>query len=194
MVMMSNRPPLDSKLDDETFRQYYYLKEELVDFCRKKKLQTTGNKKELTERISIYLDTGKKTFKKHKRCKVENIDEITPDMIIESNFVCTQKHRKFYENQIGKSFTFNVSFQKWLKSNSGKTYRESIEAYYKILEDKKNNKTKIDEQFEYNTYIRDFFSDNGDKTLDDAIKCWKYKKSQKGHNRYEKEDLKVLSS
>lgn len=194
MVMMSNRPPLDSKLDCESFRQYYYLKEELVDFCRKNKLQTTGNKKELTERIFIYLDTGKRTFKKHKRGKVENIDEITPDMIIESNFVCTQKHRKFYENQIGKSFTFNVPFQKWLKSNSGKTYWESIKAYYKILEEKKNNKTKIDGQFEYNTYIRDFFSDNGDKTLDDAIKCWKYKKSQKGHNKYEKEDLKVLSS
>ena len=194
MVMMSNRPPLDSKLDCESFRQYYYLKEELVDFCRKNKLQTTGNKKELTERIFIYLDTGKRTFKKHKRGKVENIDEITPNMIIESNFVCTQKHRKFYENQIGKSFTFNVPFQKWLKSNSGKTYRESIKAYYKILEEKKNNKTKIDGQFEYNTYIRDFFSDNGAKTLDDAIKCWKYKKSQKGHNKYEKEDLKVLSS
>lgn len=31
---MSERPELDRKLDGETFRSYYYLKEELVDFCR----------------------------------------------------------------------------------------------------------------------------------------------------------------
>jgi hypothetical protein len=60
------------------------------------------------------------------------------------------------------------------------------------LIDKKNNKTKIGKQFEYNTYIRDFFNDNKDKTLDDAIKCWKYKKSLKGHNKYEKNDLIAL--
>ena len=79
-------------------------------------------------------------------------------------------HRKFYENEIGKTFKFNVLFQKWLK----------------------NNKTTIDKQFEYNTYIRDFFNDNKDKSLEDAIKCWKYKKSLKGHNKYEKEDLNIL--
>lgn len=70
----------------------------------------------------------------------------------------------------------------------GKTFKE----YYYLKEDKKKNKTKIDKQFEYNTYIRDFFNDNKDKSLDQAIKCWKYKKSLKGHNKYEKDDLKIL--
>ena len=54
------------------------------------------------------------------------------------------------------------------------------------------NKTVIDKQFEYNTYIRDFFCNNKEKKLDQAIQCWKYKKSLKGHNRYEKEDLAIL--
>lgn len=54
------------------------------------------------------------------------------------------------------------------------------DAYYQILEDKKKNKTTIDKQFEYNTYIRDFFHDNKDKSLDQAIQCWKYKKSLNG--------------
>ena len=114
------------------------------------------------------------------------------DTVIESNFVCSEKHRAFYKEHIGKSFSFNVLFQKWLKNNAGKTYRESIDAYYQILEDKKKNKTTIDRQFEYNTYIRDFFTDNKDKNLEQAIKCWKYKKSLKGHNKYEREDLKIL--
>ena len=187
-----DRPELSCKLDSKLFKEYYYLKEELVDFCRKNNLQTTGSKLELTDRIIKYLDNGEITYKTRDSRRTKIIDEITLDSIIEDNFVCSEKHRAFYKKEIGKSFSFNVLFQKWLKNNSGKTYKESIDAYYKILEEKKNNKITIDKQFEYNTYIRDFFNDNKDKSLEDAIKCWKYKKSIKGHNKYEKDDLKVL--
>ena len=69
-----------------------------------------------------------------------------------------------------------MGFQKWLKENTGKTYREAIAAYSRILEQKKKGTTTIDRQFEYNTYVRDFFADNKGKSLEDAIKCWKYKK------------------
>lgn len=189
---MNERLDLNTNLDSKTFREYYYLKEELVDFCRKHNLQSTGGKLELTDRIAEFLDTGKRNTATHTKRKSPSVGEITLDTVIESNFVCSEKHRAFYKVQIGNSFSFNVLFQKWLKSNAGKTYRDSIDAYYQILEDKKKKKTTIDKQFEYNTYIRDFFADNNDKTLEQAIKCWKYKKSLKGHNKYEREDLKIL--
>lgn len=83
-------------------------------------------------------------------------------------------------------------FQKWLKENAGKTYADAIKAYFQILEEKKKGKTDIDRQFEYNTYIRAFFEDNQGKSLEEAIKCWKYKKSLQEHNRYEKSDLIAL--
>lgn len=191
---MSERPKLDNNLDVNTFKEYYYLKEELIDFCRKNDLQITGGKLELTERIANFLDTGKRTYKTHTTKKNISVDNITLNTIIEENFVCSEKHRAFYKEQIGNSFSFNVAFQKWLKSNAGKTYQNSIDAYYQILEDKKKNKTTIDKQFEYNTYIRDFFDDNKDKNLEQAIKCWKYKKSLKGHNKYEKKDLEILKN
>ena len=190
---MSGRPNLDNSLDSKTFKEFYYLKEELVNFCRKNNLQTTGGKIELTERIANFLETGERTYKSHNIRKNVIIDEITIHTIIEENFVCSEKHRAFYKEKIGNNFSFNVAFQKWLKSNSGKTYQDSINAYYQILEDKKKNKTIIDKQFEYNTYIRDFFDDNKDKSLEQAIKCWKYKKNLKGHNKYEREDLKILN-
>ena len=191
---MSERPDLDNNLDSKTFKEYYYLKEELINFCRKNDLQTRGGKLELTERIANFLDTGNKTYKTYTTRRTKVVDEINLNTIIEENFICSSKHRAFYKEQIGNSFSFNVAFQKWLKSNAGKTYQDSIDAYYQILEDKKKNKTTIDKQFEYNTYIRDFFDDNKNKSLEQAIKCWKYKKSLKGHNKYEKEDLKVLDS
>lgn len=189
---MNKRPELNKDLNSNSFKEYYFLKEELIEFCKKNGLQTTGGKIELTNRIINYLDTGKKDYKIHKSKNNIQIEEITVDTLIEKDFVCSEKHREFYKNQIGSSFSFNVLFQKWLKNNSGKTYYDSIKAYYEILEYKKKNKIEIDKQYEYNTYIRDFFNDNKDKTLNQAIECWKYKKSLKGHNRYEKDDLIVL--
>ena len=37
---MSTRPELSKKLDTETFRSYYYLKEELMAFCKANVLST----------------------------------------------------------------------------------------------------------------------------------------------------------
>lgn len=112
---MDKRPVLDNNLDSKTFRDFYYLKEELLNFCRKNGLPVSGGKIELTD-----------------------------------------------------------------------------VAYYQILEEKKKGKTKIDKQFEYNTYIRDFFADNQGKSLEEAIKCWKYKKQLQRHNRYERSDLVAI--
>ena len=55
---MAERPSLDKHLDSKTFREFYYLKEELVDFCRKYGLPVSGGKIEITDRIAWFLDTG----------------------------------------------------------------------------------------------------------------------------------------
>lgn len=191
-MQMSERPDLNEKLDGETFRTFYYLKAELVDFCRENDLPVSGGKVELTDRIACFLDTGKVSEASAKRKAARDVGSITENTLIESNIVCSEKHRAFFREKIGKSFSFNVLFQRWLKSNAGKTYGDAINAYYQILEEKKKGKTTIDKQFEYNTYIRDFFEDNQGRSLNEAITCWKYKKSLQGHNRYEKSDLVAL--
>lgn len=192
---MNERPSLTTELNAQTFRQYYYLKEELAEFCRKNDLQASGSKTELSERIAVFLESGKRTRTDHGARKVQSAGEIKPNNIIEENFVCSEKHRAFFKEQIGKNFSFNVAFQKWLKSNAGKTYADAIATYHQILKEKKTSgKGEIEKQFEYNTYIRDFFAANKNKTLSQAIKCWKFKKSQKGHNKYEDSDLVALTA
>ena len=190
---MNERPELTRSLDAETFRGYYYLKEELMAFCRENGLPASGGKKEITERIAYFLETGK-VMKVQKQAKRRSavISHITLETVIEENIVCSEKHRAFFKEHIGKSFSFNVQFQKWLKANAGRTYADAVTAYGEILAEKKKTKSAIDSQFEYNTYIRDFFADNPGRSQAEAIKCWKYKKSLKGHNRYERDDLKAL--
>lgn len=189
---MSERPDLNKEMDAKTFNSFYYLKEELVSFCRENNLPVSGGKIDLTDRIACFLDTGKVIETSTKRKTVINIGTITENTKIEPNIVCSEKHRAFFKEKIGKSFSFNVAFQKWLRSNTGKTYGDAVKAYYQIIEEKKKGKTTIDKQFEYNTYIRDFFEDNQGKSLEEAIICWKYKKGLQGHNHYEKSDLVAL--
>lgn len=174
---MSDRPKLDKNLDGKTFREFYYLKEELVEFCRRYGLPTSGGKLEITQRIAHFLDTGEVIAAKKVQKKSQIIGNITTDTEIEPNFVCSEKHRAFFKEHIGNGFSFNVAFQKWLKGNTGKTYADAITAYYRILEEKKSSKTKIDKQFEYNTYIRDFFADNKGKSLEDDINAGNIKSS-----------------
>ena len=186
------RPKLSLTLNKEEFLEYYYLKSELIQFAKDNNLQTTGSKNELTERIYFFLKTGeKKTSPSKKRSSA--ITSIDINDIIEENFVFSETRREFFKKHIGKTFSFNVPFQKWLKNNSGKTYSDAVEAYHEIIKNKKLQKNPIDSQFQYNTYIRDFFNDNKDKTLKQAIACWKYKKGLRGNNKYERSDLIALS-
>lgn len=189
---MNERPALAPGLDSATFRSFYYLKEELVAFCRENRLPTSGGKLELAQRIAHYLDTGEVLQAVSAQRARPSVGAIHEGMEIEPDFVCSETHRAFFKEKIGKGFSFNVGFQKWLKANTGKTYAEAVAAYHQLLAEKKSAPTAIDRQFEYNTYIRSFFAENQGLRLEDAIRCWKHKKSQPGHNRYEKGDLAAL--
>ena len=145
----------------------------------------------------ISLGNGLPAQNKHDLCRCckykRRHKQIQQPTVCAVSFMVVPNVRAWrFREHIGNAFSFNVAFQKWLKGNTGKTYKEAITAYYQILEDKKSRKTVIEKQFEYNTYIRDFFADNPGRTLDDAIKCWKYKKQLPGHNHYEQTDLAAL--
>ena len=189
---MSERPSLNKELDAAAFRSFYYLKQELADFCKENGLPASGSKAEITDRIAYFLDTGNVLKSSGERKTTANIGTLTEGTVIEPNIIRSEKHRAFFCEKIGKSFSFNVPFQKWLKTNAGKTYGDAIRAYYQILEEKKQRKMEIGGQFEYNTYIRDFFADNPGKSLHDAIVCWNYKKGLPGHHRYDPSDLRAL--
>lgn len=189
---MKERPELNKSMDSKTFRAYYWLKEELVQFCKRYSLPTSGSKAEISDRIACYLDTEVIVPVATKRKSGIKIPHITEETEIESGLVCSEVHRAFFKEHIGPAFTFNVPFQKWLKANPGKTYKDAVDAYFQIIADKKRVKSEIDRQFEYNTYIRDFFADNKGRSLEDAIKCWKYKKQSAGSHRYERTDFAAI--
>jgi hypothetical protein len=181
------------KTKDE-FYNTYYLKNDLINLCKKHGLPTSGSKENLLEYICNYIEN--KTIKKLivKRKISNNEFEPLLEIAIDKNYSNNEIHRAFFKKTIGEHFKFNIQFMNWMEENKGrKTYKEAIQMYNKIILDKKNGKKAlIGRQFEYNQYTRDFFKNNPKLSKEDCIKCWNYKKKQIGNHKYNKNDLKIL--
>ncbi len=189
------RPKLDENISIENFQNYYWLKKELVDFCRNLGINTSGGKIDISYRIEQYLKTGEKIVHSGREKSISkfnwNSTKLDLNTLITDNFSCTENVRSFFKQTIGENFKFNVPFLKWLKSNNRKTLEEAIEKWKEINAHKKdtNFKTEIAPQFEYNTYIREFMSDNRNLSMKDAINCWNSRRYLSGRRKYQKEDL-----
>jgi len=192
--MNRERPILDNKISVENFKDFYWLKVELVDFCRKVGINSSGGKIEISNSIINYLENGKvvetKTIRKAKLPKPTA--PISKDTIIGIEYRSYKEKKEFLKSVIGSKFHFTVHLLDYFKINTGKkTYGDLINEWYKEQGWKKdpNYVKEIAPQFEYNTYIRDFMNDNPEKSLKDAIKYWKIIKSKPGNNKYSKSDL-----
>jgi uncharacterized protein (DUF433 family) len=172
----------------------YYLKNDLIDLCKQYALPTSGSKENLLEYISNFIQNKSVKKIKSKQKIVTNDFEPSLEKMIDIHYSNNEVHRRFFKENIGEHFKFNVQFMNWMEENKGKkTYHDAIEMYHKIALDKKSGKkTIIGKQFEYNQYTRDFFADNPDLSRADCITCWNYKKQHMGNHSYEKDDLKIL--
>ena len=196
---MSDKPSLTKDISLKDFRDFYWYKEDLVNFCREEGIPKNGGKIELEARIEQYLATGNKNVKQKPRFRSVstfdwNTELLTVDTVITDNYKNTENVREFFTKQLGKQFKFNVKFMNWMKTSTGKSLGTAIQTWNDIAKNKRTNKSPKDiaPQFEYNTYIRDFLKDNPTYSKDQAIKCWKIRRDTRGHNKYRKSDTSFL--
>ncbi|PID28066.1 MAG: cytoplasmic protein [Candidatus Cloacimonadota bacterium] len=194
--MKKERPILDKKIDVQDFKDFYWLKEELVKFCRKNGISYVGGKIEITDRIIEYLETGKirkpKTTIQKKLPKPTKL--LTLETIIGVDYRSYKEKKEFLQSIIGKQFHFTIHLLEFFKQNIGKkTYGDLVDEWYneQKLKSDPNFVKEIAPQFEYNSYIRDFMKANPNMTKKDAIKYWKLKKSISGDNKYSEKDLEL---
>lgn len=192
-----DRPKLDKYISLQDFKDFYWLKSELVTFGKTIGIDTSGGKIDITERIAEYIQTGfvSKKANSKKQSKTSKFDwnneTLSLDTVITDSYKNTENVRKFFIENIGNHFSVNVLFIKWTKENIGASLKDAIKEWNRIQELKKdkNYKTDIAPQFEYNRYMRAFLADNTYKTIKDARKYWKLKRAKRGTNEYEKSDL-----
>lgn len=175
-----DRPELNRDISETDFRTFYWLKRELIDFCRRHGLPTSGSKFDLTDRIATFLSTGNVPQKNTKQARVsDNMPEqFTRDTVIGPNWRCSQHLRAFFVQEIGPRFHFNGVMREFIKQGQGKTLQEAIDVWYQEKENPRPEK-EIAPQFEYNRHIREFFKKHPGKTLQDAIAAWKIKKAKR---------------
>jgi hypothetical protein len=193
-----DRPNLDKNISVKDFNEFYWLKQELIDFCRSIGISTNGGKIEIADRIRHYLSTGnvpKTGTNKFKSISKFNWDNeiLTCETIITDNYKNGENVRSFFVREIGSHFAFNVIFMKWVKENVGKNLGDAITEWNRIsdLKKDKNYVSEIDPQFEYNSYMRTFLNDNPELSSKDAMKYWKLKRSHRGTNEYDRKDLEL---
>jgi len=91
------RPQLNLKLNSEEFINYYWLKEELYNFCKACGIPGSGSKKELTERIYEYLKSGKVIHPQKKTIHKTSAGDLplTIDSVIPESYKNDERHRAF---------------------------------------------------------------------------------------------------
>jgi len=179
------RPELNTKISLENFQNFYWLKTELISFCRANGISTTGGKIEIVRRIEHYLTTGKVIQTSLKPVPTSSFDwkdaALNLNTKLTDNYKNTENVRAFMTMHIGPHFKFNTEFMNWSKVNAGKSLADAIQEWNRIYDLKRNKDIKkiIPPQFEYNIFIRNFFTDYPGMSLKEAIKCWKIKKTHK---------------
>ncbi len=185
-----SRPELNRAISPEVFLSFYWLKQELIEFCRKNQLLITGSKNELTERIGHFLKTGKQT--NYIRQRLSNDRDSAKDLTLDTpviNYRNDAQTGQFFKKHIGQHFHFNAYLRQFTKEKPSEklTYGDLVKGWIAAESLKKdpNYKTTIDKQFQYNQFIRDFFIHAKDKTQQEAINAWYLVKSNPGPCTYE---------
>jgi hypothetical protein len=167
------------------FREFYWLKTELQDFCRKHGLSGAGSKREIADRIERFLGTGARAARlepsepRHigaedaRRFNALHAQQFTMQTRIPRGFRCTQELRTFFERNVDPEFRFTVTLQNYIKEHPGISLEELAAYWRKESAARKSGsfKPEIAPQFEYNQFTRDFYADpaNRGKTRRDCL-------------------------
>lgn len=113
MVKKEERPKFEKIRNGSEFKQWYWLKEEMVSICKGHELGTIGGKPELEARIAYYLDTGKRKIVPRKKI-TSSFDwgksELTLETVITDSYRNSQNMRNFMKRNAGERFAFSNEF------------------------------------------------------------------------------------
>jgi len=172
------RPALSKHLSEAEFRAWYWLKSELVNFCKIEGLPVIGPKQELAEIISAYLGSRQLPVRTRSIAQTGKMPaSFSPETVIGNGWRCSQALRSFFESQVGKGFGFNEPLREFIKSGAGRTLGEALEHYRQSLA---AGPRPISEQFEYNNHMREYRMLNPSSTHAQAVAAWWAKRGETG--------------
>jgi hypothetical protein len=194
------RPNISDIETGHELKRWYWLKEELVAYCKQMQISYSGAKFDILERIAVALDSrGDRPEAATKKLKPTSKFHwskatLSLDTIITDSYTNGPNTRSFFKQHCGDKFHFSIPFMNFMKNNCGKTLQDAVTEWHRLNQQSKdaNFKSEIPAGNQYNKYIRDFFLDNPDLSIEQARHFWKLKRSLPlGRHIYEREDLNL---
>jgi hypothetical protein len=157
--MVGGRPELSDALTAEEFAAWYWLKEELVEFCRAHGVSPTGAKREIEARILDFLagrrvGPGKAGSGKAGRVTAKLSVGVMPaafrmDMVIGEGWRCGPALGKFLRGELGGGFRFNAAVREFIHTGKGRLLVDVEWCWRESLGETRS----IPEQLEYNRHF-----------------------------------------
>jgi hypothetical protein len=182
------------------FRDFYWLKAELQDFCRSHGLSSAGGKRDIADRIEAFLRSGRRVAPMRRTSSAAPaarlFNQATAQQLslrtrVPAGFKCTQEARRFFETRVSPHFRFTVTLQQYIRAHPGVTFAAIAAQWKREHEGRKAGtfKPAIAPQFEFNQFTRDFHADprNAGKTRADCLAAWKRTRARRGDNTYRPE-------
>ena len=140
------------------FRSWYWLKAELVIFCRILGLSTTGTKLDLEDKIRTYLSGSTLKAAAKRRRAGEMPTAFTPETVIGPGWRCNPVLGAYFRNTLGAGFHFNAVMRQFIHLDGvGRTLADAA-ICYRVSTMPGSPKSLIPPQLKYNQHFREFFS------------------------------------
>ncbi|MGE1165641.1 SAP domain-containing protein [Peribacillus simplex] len=116
------RPNLSKDISIESFKDFYWLKEELQTFCGENGISSTGSKIENSDRIETFLRSGE-IKNPIRKTKINRMVEPQVHLSLDT-----------FKKKIAPQFEYNQFTNDFFADpkNQGKSRAEAIEAWNKI--------------------------------------------------------------
>ena len=185
------RPELEPGMSVKAFADYYWLKDELIDFVKVLRLPTDGYKPDLSARIERRLrkmpdrPPTQPRRSKGPRDSDRSLSQDTPVV----NYYSDAKTREFFKSQIGPEFHFTYHVNQFRLANEGLTYGDLVDEWMAEKDRRRSEgyEAPLAVHGKYNRFIRAYFADpeNKGKSLRDAALAWNEVKKGRGDHCYE---------
>lgn len=196
--VVEDKPKLDRNISLYDYQNFYWLKKELVQFCKEIGINSDGWKLEIHERIVEYLSNNviQKRPEKIVKKKADDVNELRLDMVVTESFKRSPKTTAFFKSNDSR-FHYSVRLNQFVRDNIGKiTYQDIINEWKDEFEKKKQGfkTTPALPQCEYNQFIKDYLADNEGRKFKYAVEAWNVKKCMRGDNIYHREELPLYDN
>ena len=190
---MSTRPQIANCPDAMTFRQWYYLKAELVAYARAQQVSAAGGKSEIADRIAHFLDTGERLKPARAPKPKSKVDwhstSVTDATIITDSYRNTQKVRRYFASQI-HGFALSIPLVTWIKAKVGKTMGYAVIEANRLKAAKAQGHQQPDQpDTHYSAYTRAYFAAVPDGSKAEVRALWASRRARPGPYVFHLDDL-----